>query len=160
MTPSDILPTLVELSIAIAGISRIAVAVQERSERSVNSGVYLSSLLLSTFVSSGVCVLAMVILTMPLAPSATWPLISLTHAAALGVILVVRAKQRARGDFVRTRPLAVARTFLYAVTGVQLLNAIAIHEPWISVLGLGMYSFFGFGFFVALLSELVRPNDI
>ena len=158
MTPADILPTLVELSIAIAGFSGIAVAVQERSERSSNSGIYLSSLLLSTFVSSAICVLAMVLLTTRLGASVSWSLISLSHAVALVGILVARSRQRARGDFVRTRPLLLARTALYAVAGIQFLNGIAIHEPWIAVLGLGMYSFFGFSFFAALLQELVRPN--
>lgn len=158
LTPADILPSLVELSIAIAGFSGIAVAVQERSERSSNSAIFLSSLLLSTFVASVLSVAAMVLLTAPLAPSVAWSVISFVHAAAAVGILVVRAKQRTRGDFVRTRPLKVARASLYGVAGFQLSNAIVFHEPWLSVLGLAAYSFFGFGFFVSLLHELVRPN--
>ncbi len=159
MTPADILPSLVELSIAIAGFSGIAVAVQERAERSSNSGIFLSSLLLSTFVSSALCVIAMVLLTTPLAPSVSWSLVSFTHATTAVGILVVRAKQRSRGDFVRTLPLKLARASLYGVAGIQFVNALALHEPWISILGLAFYSFFGFGFFVSLLLELVRPMN-
>jgi len=158
LTPADILPSLVELSIAIAGFSGIAVAVQERSERSSNSAIFLSSLLLSTFVSSVLCVIAMVLLTTPLSPSVSWSVISFAHAAAAAGILVVRSRQQNRGDFVRTRPLKIARASLYCVVGLQFLNAILFHEPWLSILGLAAYSFFGFGFFVSLLHELIRPN--
>ena len=48
---------------------------------------------------------------------------------------------------------------LYSVGVIQLVNAIALREPWVAVLGLGAYSLLGFGFFVALLSELIRPDD-
>ena len=158
MTPSEILPTLVELSIAIAGFSGIAVAVQERSDRSSQSRIYLSSLLLSTGVSCAVSVLAMVLLTTPLGASVSWSLTSFIHAAACVGILIVRSKQKREGVFVRARPLLIARASLYAVAGMQLLNAVVVREPWVSVLGLAIYAFFGFGFFVSLLLELVRPN--
>ena len=158
MTPSEILPTLVELSIAIAGFSGIAVAVQERSDRSSQSRIYLSSLLLSTGVSCAVSVLAMVLLTTPLGASVSWSLTSFVHAAACVAILIVRRKQKREGVFIRTRPLLIARASLYAVAGMQLLNAVVVREPWVSVLGLAIYAFFGFGFFVSLLLELVRPN--
>ncbi|MCR9093292.1 MAG: hypothetical protein NXI30_03660 [bacterium] len=60
--------------------------------------------------------------------------------------------------FVRTRPLRLARVVLYSVGVCQLVNAVALHEPWVAALGLGAYSLLGFGFFVALLSELIRPD--
>ncbi len=158
MSPSDILPTLVELSIAIAGFSGIAVAVQERADRSSQSRIYLSSLLLSTGVSCAVSVLAMVLLATPLGASVAWSLTSCIHAVALIGILIVRGNQRRRGAFIRTRPLLIARASLYAVAGLQLVNAVLVREPWVSVLGLSIYAFFGFGFFISLLLELVRPN--
>ena len=34
----------------------------------------------------------------------------------------------------------------------------ALRESWVAVLGLSAYSLLGFGFFVALLFELVRPE--
>ena len=158
MTPSEILPTLVEFSIAIAGFSGIAVAVQDRSERSSHSRIYLSSLLLSTAVSCAISVLTMVLLTTPLGEQASWSLASLTHAIACAGILILRGKQQRSGAFVRTRPLKIARAGLYSVTAVQFLNAAVLHEAWVSILGLGVYAFFGFGFFVSLLLELVRPS--
>ena len=158
MTPADILPSLVELSIAIAGFSGIAVAVQERSERSSQSRLFLTSLLLSTFASCGLSVMAMVILASPLDPSVSWSFTSFAHAVVLVGILVFRSNQRRRGEFVLERPLVFAALLLYGLVGLQLLNAVAIHEPWVSVLGLGIYSFVGFGFFVLLLLELLPPN--
>lgn len=158
MTPVEILPTLVEFSIAIAGFSGIAVAVQERSERSSQSRIFLSSLLLSTFVSCALSLFAMVALTTPLAESTSWSLTSCIHAAACAGILVTRAQQQRRGAYVRTLPLQIARALLLALVAAQSLNGLVLHEPWVAVLGLCVYAFFGFGFFVSLLLELVRPN--
>ncbi len=159
MTPAEILPSLVELSIAIAGFSGIAVAVQNRSERSAQSRIFLTSLLWSTFNSAALSVTAMLLLASPLSSSVAWTLTSLAHALILIVVLVVRASQRRRGDYERTRSLLIARTFLFLLVGIQLANVVAIREPWVSVSGLAFYCFFGFGFFVSLLLEVVGPND-
>lgn len=56
-----ILPSLVEHSIAIAGFSGIAVAVEDRAERSAQSRIYLTSLLWSTFNAAALSVLAIVL---------------------------------------------------------------------------------------------------
>ena len=158
MTPADILPSLIELSIAIAGFSAVVVAIEERARRDAQVRIYLNSLLLSTFNSCALAVGTMVLLASPLSAGAAWSATSLAHAiVALGV-LVLREVQRRRGSFVRTRPLRFARAVLYVVAMTQLVNAFALHEPWVAILGLGVYSLLGFGFFVALLSELIRPD--
>ena len=158
MTPADILPSLIELSIAIAGFSAVVVAIQERVRTDAQVRIYLNSLLLSTFNACALAVGAMVLLASPLGAAAAWSATSFAHALVAIGVLVVRELQRREGTFVRTRPLRIARAVLYGVAGIQLLNAIALHEPWIAVLGLGVYSLLGFGFFVSLLSELIRPG--
>ena len=100
----------------------------------------------------------MVLLASPMDPGAAWSTTSLAHLLVVVGVLVVREMQRRRGVFVRTRPLRFARVVLYSVGVCQLANAVALHEPWVAVLGLGAYSLLGFGFFAALLSELIRPD--
>jgi hypothetical protein len=158
VTPAEILPSLIELSIAIAGFSGIAVAVQDREDRSAQARIFLTSLLWSTFNASALSVMAMVLLASPLSSSIAWTITSLVHAVTLIGVLVVRGVQRSRGEFVRTRPLVAARFFLYVLVGLQLANVVAIREPWVSVFGLGFYCFFGFGFFAFLLLEIVGPG--
>ncbi len=158
MTPDEILPSLIELSIAIAGFSGVVVAIRERTENDPQVRIYLSSLLLSTFNSCALSIGAMILLASPVTHEMAWTLSSLAHALVAIGVLVVRESQRRRGAFVRTRPLVLARTLLYAVAGLQLANVFLIRAPWVSVLGLAAYSLLGFVFFVALLSELVRPN--
>ena len=158
MTPAEILPSLIELSIAIAGFSAVVVAIQERARNDAQVRIYLNSLLLSTFNSCALAVGAMVLLASPLGSEGAWSMASLAHALVVIGVLVVREFQRRRGVFVRTKPLRFARSVLYFVGIVQLANAFALHEPWIAVLGLGAYSLLGFGFFVALLTELIRPH--
>lgn len=160
MTPADILPSLIELSIAIAGFSAVVVAIQERARNDAQVRIYLNSLLLSTFNSCALSVGAMVLLASPLDPESAWSATSFAHTLVAVAVLVVREIQRRRGTFVRTRPLRYARVVLYAVGVTQLANAIALHEPWVAILGLGAYSLLGFGFFVALLSELIRPDAV
>lgn len=158
MTPADLLPSLVELSIAIAGFSGVAVAVQSRSERSAQLPILLTSLLWSTFNSAALSVLAMVLLASPLESSIAWIVTSIAHVAVLVLVLIVRSSQRRRGDYVRTRSLLIARVLLYTLVCLQLINVVLFREPWITISGLAFYCFFGFGFFVSLLLELVRPN--
>ena len=158
MTPADVLPSLIELSIAIAGFSAVVVAIQERARSDAQVRIYLNSLLLSTFNACALSVGAMVLLSSPLGADTAWSVTSLAHAFVSVAILVVRELQRRQGTFVRTRPLRLARLVLYTVGVMQLVNGLVLHEPWIAVFGLGAYSLLGFGFFVALLSELIRPD--
>ena len=158
MAPADILPSLIELSIAIAGFSAVVVAIQERARTDAQVRIYLNSLLLSTFNACALSVGAMVLLASPLDAAAAWTITSLAHALVAIGVLVVRERQRRRGTFERTRALRLARIVLYAVAVTQTINAIALQEAWIAALGLGAYSLLGFGFFVALLSELIRPD--
>ena len=130
MTPADVLPSLIELSIAIAGFSAVVVAIQERARADAQVRIYLNSLLLSTFNACALSVGAMVLLASPLDDVAAWSGISLAHALVAIGVLVVRERQRRLGSFVRTRPLRLARIVLYAVSAIQLANVIVVQEPW------------------------------
>jgi hypothetical protein len=159
MTPAEILPSLIELSIAIAGFSGVAVAIQSRSDRNPQVRIFLTSLLWSTFNSSAVSVLAMVLLASPLNEDSAWAATSFFHALALLVVLIVRELQKRRGEFTRTPGLKVARGVLYVLVPIQLTNALFLAEPWVAISGLALYSFYGFAFFVLLLLEIIRPSD-
>jgi len=159
MTPADILPSLIELSIAIAGFSGIAAAIQGRSERNPQVRIFLTSLLWSTFNSAAICVLSMVLLASPLNDDSAWAATSFSHAIVLIAVLVVRSMQRRRGEYTRTRALYLARGILYGLVPIQIANALFLAEPWIAVSALAFYSFFGFGFFVLLLHEIIQPSD-
>lgn len=112
MTPADILPSLIELSIAIAGFSAVVVAIQERARNDAQVRIYLNSLLLSTFNACALSVGAMVLLASPLDAVAAWSTTSFVHALVASGVLVVREIQRRRGAFSRTRPLRFARVVL------------------------------------------------
>jgi hypothetical protein len=159
MTPYEILPSLIELSIAIAGFSGIAAAIQGRSERNPQVRIFLTSLLWSTFNSAAICVLSMVLLASPLDDDSAWAATSFSHAIVLLVVLSVRSMQRRRGEYTRTRALQIARGFLYALVPIQIVNGALLGKPWIAVAGLAFYSFFGFGFFVLLLLEIIQPSE-
>ncbi|MBW2507435.1 MAG: hypothetical protein JRE81_02280 [Deltaproteobacteria bacterium] len=72
--------------------------------------------------------------------------------------MIGRGMQLRRGEFPLERPIQFAGILNYGLVALQLLNAVFFHEPWAAIAGLATYSFFGFGFFILLLLELLRPS--
>jgi hypothetical protein len=105
MTPADIPPSLLELSIAIAGFSGIVVAIQGRSDRGMEEGLYLSALLGGTLFSAALSVLGMILLASPIEPYAAWRTTSLAHGLCMVWILTIRTYQVRTGSMELSRQI-------------------------------------------------------
>ena len=158
MSPEDILPSLVELSIAVAGFSGVVVALRPMrpSGWSETSRGLFAVLLTSTLLSAGVCVFAMVVRAAPVAEPSAWAVVSAAHVAVLVGIISLRVWQYLRTTARRTPPPAVGAllTLNALIIGAQLLNAAHYRSGWLCLTGLSLYAFFGFFVFVLLVTEL------
>ena len=95
MRPEEILPNLVELSIAVAGFSGVVAGIGSKrlSEWTPTAQLLFSALLVSTLATTALSVFAMVLLSTPLLPETAWATISATHAFVLIGIVWLRARQ-------------------------------------------------------------------
>ena len=159
MTPADILPSLLELSIAIAGFSGIVVAIQNRADRATEEILYLSALLGGTFFSAALSVLGMVLLASPIETSAAWGTTSLAHALCMVWILALRTYQIRNRSIEQSPAIWSIGAALLTLAAVQFSNAGIFLEAWICVGALSAYAFFSFGYFVLLLIALDRRNS-
>jgi hypothetical protein len=158
MTPADIRPSLLELSIAIAGFSGIVVAIQGRSDRGLEEGLYLSALLGGTLFAAALSVLGMVLLASPIEPSTAWRTTNLAHGLCMVWTLAIRTYQVRTGLIELSGQIWFVGAALFAVAAVQFSNAAIFLEAWICVGTLSFYAFFSFGYFVLLLFALDRRN--
>ena len=158
MTLADILASLLELSIAIAGFSGIVVAIQNRADRTAEETLYLSALLGGAFFSASLSTLGMVLLASPMESLTAWRATSLAHAGCLVAILAFRTYQLRRVAVAPPRSAVIIGVAMLGLALAQVANAAALHQPWICVALLSVYAFFAFGYFVLLLFSLDRRN--
>jgi len=156
MTPADILPSLLELSIAIAGFSGIVVAIQNRADRTAEEMLYLSALLGGAFFSSSLSTLGMILLASPMESLTAWRVTSFAHAGSLAAIVALRTFQLRRAAVAPPRSAVLIGVAMLGLALAQILNGAALHQPWLCVALLSVYAFFAFGYFVLLLFSLDR----
>jgi hypothetical protein len=156
MQPSELLSTLVEFSVAVAGFAGVVAAMspQRLSEWTELQRVFFSALLGSTAISAGVSILAMVMLSAPVSASAAWSATSSVHLVLLLAVLVIRSLE-ARADDSAVSPTSIL--IFVAVCGLVLLqgiNAVLVHAGWLCVAGLSAYAFLSLLYFVVLVRQL------
>lgn len=154
MQAAEILPSLLELSIAIAGFSGVVAALQGQSAWNGQAQVLLFALLGSTLITAAMAMLAMVLLASPVSEEIAWSATSLSHAALLALVGVVRTLQIRRGDTDFTTAVGVVGASFLVLIAVQLTNGLAFRESWVCLAALAFYGFYGFGYFALLLREL------
>jgi hypothetical protein len=156
MQPEEILPTLVELSVAVAGFSGVVAALSARgpSEWTVVQRGFFSALLGSTAISTGVAVLAMVLLSAPVAETAVWAVASSAHLFFLVAIIAIRSREiLAVRSEVHPASIAILAAIL-SIAAAQAANAAVLRAGWLCVAALGLYSILGFIYFVILVRQL------
>jgi hypothetical protein len=154
LSPVDVLPSLLELAIALAGFSGVVAAMQRQATWSSHAELLFSALLGSTFLSACLSILAMVLYASPLESSASWIITSFLHAVLLMLIITARVLQVRRGDVQLTKGMLFTAFSFIALILIQLGNAFEFHRAWICVSALAFYAFYGFLYFVLLLSEI------
>lgn len=153
MRADDILSTIVELSVAVAGFSGVvaALAPNRPSRWPAFAQTLFSALLVSAAASTSLSLIAMVLLFSLASSSIGWAIVSALHGAFLVGVLVVRGRQgRPSGE---SMPpviiLVVAVIVLLALA--QLANAPLFRTAWICDGSLTVYAIMGFVYFVALV---------
>jgi hypothetical protein len=154
LSPVDVLPSLLELAIALAGFAGVVAALQSQATWSSHADILFSALLGSTFLSACLSVLAMVLHASPIESSATWIITSFVHAVLLTLVITLRVLQVRRGDFQFTKDMQFTACSFMALILIQLGNAFLFERAWICVSALAFYAFFGFLYFVLLLAEI------
>jgi hypothetical protein len=156
MQPSELLSTLVEFSVAVAGFTGVVAALSPRqlSEWTEIQRGFFSALLGSTAISAGVSILAMVMLSAPVSASTAWSATSSVHLVLLLVVLAIRSREFRSADS-GLHPASIL--VLLAVCGLvflQAINAVLVHAGWLCVAGLGAYAFLSLLYFVVLVRQL------
>ncbi len=156
MQPEDLLATLVEFSVAVAGFTGVVAALSPRrpSDWSQRQRGFFSALLGSTAISAGVSILAMVLLSSPVSTATAWTAASGTHMVSLVGVIALRSREaRSPGAGFNATSLAI----LVAVVGLltaQAVNTIALHAGWLCVAALSIYAFLALIYFIVLVREL------
>jgi hypothetical protein len=156
MQPEELLPTLVEFSVAVAGFTGVVAALSPHrpADWSVQQRAFFSALLGSTAISAGGALLGMVLLASPVSEASAWTATSSAHMVALLAVLAIRFRE-ARSLGVGVNPTSAAiLAAVIALFTVQAVNAAALHTGWLCVAGLGAYAFLALLYFVALVREL------
>ena len=156
MQSEDLLPTLVELSVAVAGFSGVVAALSPHGPSKwspLQRGLF-SALLGGTAISVGVALIAMVLLAAPIATNIAWAWTSAVHLICLLGIIRLRVRERLTSDAAVpsiSLPILVA-VFLTAI--VQAANAVWVQAGWLCIAALGLYAFLGLSYFVILVRQL------
>lgn len=156
MQSSELLSTLVEFSVAVAGFTGVVAALSPRrlSEWSEIERGFFSALLGSTAISAGVSILAMVALSAPVSASAAWSATSAVHLALLIAVLAIRTREL-RSAAAAFNPTSI---LIFAAIGglalMQAINAVLVHAGWLCVAALGAYAFLSLLYFVVLVRQL------
>ena len=156
MQSEDLLPTLVELSVAVAGFSGVVAALSPHGPSKwspLQRGLF-SALLGGTAISVGVALIAMVLLAAPIATSTAWAFTSTVHLICLGGIIRLRVREH------RTLDAAIPSISLPIFVAVcltaiaQAANAVWIQAGWLCIAALSLYAFLGLSYFVILVRQL------
>ena len=156
MQPSELLSTLVEFSVAVAGFTGVVAALSPRrlSEWTEIQRTFFSALLGSTAISAGVSILAMVMLSAPVSASAAWSATSSVHLLLLLAVLVIRSREiRPAGSGANPASILILLA-VCALVLVQGINAVLVHAGWLCVAGLSAYAFLSLLYFVVLVRQL------
>ena len=163
MVADDILPTIVEFSVAVAGFSGIvaALAPSRPSQWSPIAQTLFTALLFSTAGSASVSLLAMVLLASPVSPASAWATVSAVQGAWLLGIAVLRMRQSRRSGTEPPPGTAVVFTLILGIAATQLANASLFHLAWVCVGCLALYAAMGFAYFVMLVMSVgvISPAD-
>jgi hypothetical protein len=153
---SDILSTIVELSVAIAGFSGVVAALgpNRPADWPPVARRFFSALLGSTAGSAFIALFAMVLLASPLESSTAWGVVSAAHAFFLVGVIVFRVREpRIPGVTIPVWALlAISMTILVLIA--QLANALFFRSAWLGVAGVAVYAFHGFAHFISLVRIL------
>lgn len=154
MSPEDVLPSLVEISIAVAGFSGVVAALSPvpPKEWRPRTRLAFSILLSSTLISLSLTLFAMVLRSTSLAAPTTWALVSATHIVALLMIASLRIYQSRRS--MAWQPFAALFLLNIVIIAIQLANTVHFRLGWLSVAGLTLYALFGFVNFIMLVSSI------
>ena len=154
MNPVDVLPSLLELAIALAGFAGVVAALQKQSNWSAHADVLFGALLGGTFLSACMSIFAMVLHASPMPSNTGWAITSLVHAVLLLLVIVIRIIQIHRSDAETTKVMVFTGISFLVLILIQLINAFAFRQAWICVSVLAFYAFYGFAWFVLLLAEI------
>lgn len=155
MVADDILSTIVEFSVAVAGFSGIvaALAPSRSSQWPFVSQALFTALLFSTAISASVSLLAMVLLASPVSPATAWATSSAVHGVILVGVVAFRMRQSRRAD-VGITPRVVVFVMMLAIASAQLANASRFQLGWVCVGCLSLYAAMGFAYFVLLVTSI------
>ncbi len=156
MEAADILPTVVELSIAIAGFSGVvaALAPARLAQWPTLARLLFAALLLSTSVSASVSLLAMVLLASPLSAATSWMVVSGIHAFFLTGVIVFRVFQGRRAGLRTNMFFYGVIVVMLGITFAQYANVFFYQSEWICLAALAVYAISGFAFFILLVRVL------
>jgi hypothetical protein len=156
MQPEDLLPTLIELSVAVAGFSGVVAALSPHgpSKWSPIQRALFSALLGGTAISVGVALIGMVLLAAPIETNTAWACTSAVHLICLVGIIILRVREHRTSDAAIS---AISLPILVAVclTAIaQAANAVLVQAGWLCVAALSLYAFLGLSYFVILVRQL------
>jgi hypothetical protein len=152
----DILSTIVELSVAVAGFSGIvaALAPSRPTQWPFVAQTLFSALLVSTAASASISLLAMVLLASPVSPAIAWATASGLHGVFLLGVIAIRIRQSRRVD-ARIPPYAfLTLAVMSGIALIQLVNASRLQVGWLCVASLALYASMGFVCFILLVTSL------
>jgi len=152
----EILSTLVELSVAVAGFSGVvaALAPSRPSAWPYVARTLFSVLLSSTAASATLALLAMTLLASPLSASASWAAVSATHAVFLAAIHVLRFRAGRRAGARVPAFLIPTSLVMLGIASTQFANAWVFRTAWLCIAGLALYAAMGFVYFILLVHSL------
>ena len=156
MVADDILSTIVEFSVAVAGFSGIvaALAPSRPSQWPLVAQTLFTALLFSTAISASVSLLAMVLLASPVSPATAWATASAVHGSILLVVAALRTRQNRRSGAGIPPGTAVVFTAMLGIAATQLANASQFQLAWVCVGCLALYAAMGFAYFVLLVMSI------
>jgi hypothetical protein len=156
LVADDILSTIVEFSVAVAGFSGIvaALALSRPSQWPFVSQALFTALLFSTAISASVSLFAMVLLASPVSPATAWATASVAHGVILLGVIALRTRQ-GRGSGVEiTSRVAVVFAVMLGIASTQSVNAFRFQLAWVCVGCLSLYAAMGFGYFLLLVTSI------
>ncbi len=158
MNPQDVLTTIAEVAIAIAGFGGVIAAIASVAPhglsgvaRSAFGGLLLGGIMLVFF-----SILPQILGATGVSDSTLWSVASGLHALYMTSVLVYRTRelQRAGGSFVS---LGYILPLTSGVAMIQIVNAVWVHAAWLYMAVLLVVLLGVFALFPRLLGEIWRP---
>jgi hypothetical protein len=162
MQPEDLLATLIELSVAVAGFSGVVAALspQGPSKWSSLQRGFFSALLGSTAISVGVALIGMLLLAAPIATGTAWACTSAVHLFLLIFVIGIRVREFRSSNSAMPAISLPILLFVCLLAGAQMANVALVQEGWLCVSALSFYAFLGLIYFVILVRQLwISPSD-